>query len=53
MIKNAFYNMLKAFFVLKIITVLPWVFGYVEKKAWQEKAVIFKIFAVTDWTTNN
>ena len=51
MMKNAFYNMWKAFFVLKIITVLPWVFGY--EKAWQEKAVIFKIYAVTDCTTNN
>ena len=29
--ENAFYFMLKAFFVLEIITFLSWGFGYVEE----------------------
>ena len=32
MIKNIFYFMLKAFFVLEIFTFLSWFFGYVEKR---------------------
>ena len=33
-IKNAFYSILKALFVLKIFKFLSWVFRYVEKTAW-------------------
>ena len=53
MMKNAFYFILKTFFVLEIFTFLSWLFGYVEK--WFDKKVIanFKIFDVTDWTANN
>ena len=33
MMKNAFYFILKPFFVLKIFKFLPWPFGHVEKMA--------------------
>ena len=33
MIKNAFYFMLKALFVLKIFKLLSWLFGQMEKMA--------------------
>ena len=36
MMKNAFYFILKAFFVLKIFRFLSWLFGHVEKTAWLE-----------------
>ena len=45
--------MLKALFVLEIFTFLSWLFGYVEKRLGKEVKVNFKIFDVTDWTTNN
>ena len=51
--KNAFYFMLKALFVLKIFTFLPLLFGYVEKQLDKKARVNFKIYDVTDWTTNN
>ena len=51
--KNAFYFMLKALFVLEIFTSLSRHFGYVEKRLDKKAMVNFKIFDVTDWTTNN
>ena len=33
MMKNAFYFILKALFVVKILKLLSWFFGYVEKTA--------------------
>ena len=36
-IKNAFYFILKALFVLKIFKFLSWLFGHVEKSAWLER----------------
>ena len=53
MMKNAFYFMLKALFVLEIFTFLSWLFGYVEKRLDKKAMVNFKIYDVTDWTTNN
>ena len=50
--KNAFYFILKALFVLDIFTFLSWVFGYVEKRLDKKAMVNFKIYDVTDWTTN-
>ena len=47
--KNAFYFMLKALFVLEIFTL----FGYVEKRLDKKVDVNFKIYDVTDWATNN
>ena len=37
MMKNAFYFILKAFFVLKIFKFLSWLFGHVGKTAWFEE----------------
>ena len=34
MMKNAFYFILKSFFILKIFNFLSWLFGHVEKPAW-------------------
>ena len=36
MVKNAFYFILKALFILKIFKFLPWLFGHIEKTAWLE-----------------
>ena len=47
--KNAFYLMLKALFVLEIFTL----FGYVEKRLDNKADVNYKIYDVTDWATNN
>ena len=35
-VKNAFYFILKALFILKIFKFLSWLFGHVEKTAWLE-----------------
>ena len=51
--KNAFYFMLKALFVLEIFKFFFWCFGYVEKRLHKKAKVNFKIYDVTDWTTNN
>ena len=37
MMKNVFYFMLKALFVLKIFKFLSWLFEHVEKTAWLER----------------
>ena len=37
MMKNAFYFILKALFVLKIFKFLSWLFGHVERTAWLER----------------
>ena len=37
MVKNAFYFILKALFVLKIFKFLSWLFSHVEKTAWLER----------------
>ena len=52
MMKNAFYFILKALFVLKIFKFSFWRFGHVEDTAWLEK-VNFKIHDVITWLTNN
>ena len=46
MVKNAFDFILKALFVLKIYKLLSWLFGYIEKAAWLEKAN-FEIYDAT------
>ena len=52
--KNAFCFTLKAIFVLKIFTFLSCLFGYVEKRLDNNKAMVnFKIYDVTDWIKNN
>ena len=51
--KNAFYFVLKALSFSEIFTLLSWLFGYVEKQLDEKVMVNFKIYDVTDWTTNN
>ena len=45
--------MLKALFIFEIFTFLPWLFAYVEKRLDEKAKINFKIYDVTDWTTNN
>ena len=51
--KNAFYFKSKALFDLEIFTFLSCLFGYTEKRLDKKAMVIFKIYDVTDWITNN
>ena len=52
MMKDAFYFILIAFFVLKIF--LSWLVGYVEKTTWLERYnVNFETDDITAWLTNN
>ena len=51
--RNAFYFLLKALFILEIFTFLFCLFGYVEKRLDKKTMVDFKIYDVTDWKTNN
>ena len=37
MMKNAFYFILKALFVLKVFKFLSWFFGHVGKTTWSER----------------
>ena len=53
MMKNIFYFILKALFVLKIFKFLSWLFGHVEKKTWLETSVNFEIHDVTAWLRKN
>ena len=53
MIKNVFYFILEAFFILEIFRFLSWLFGFVEKGLDKKVKVSFNIYDVTDWTTNN
>ena len=50
--KNSLYFMLKALFILYIFTFLSWLFGYVEKRFSNKAMVNFKIYDITNWTTN-
>ena len=51
--KNDFYFMLKALFVLEIFTFLFRFFGYVKKRLDKKAMVGFKIYGVTEQTANN
>ena len=50
--KNAFYFVSKALFVLDIFTFLSWFFGYIVRRLDNKTMVNFKIYDVTDWTTS-
>ena len=53
MMKNVFYFMLKALFVLEF-TFLFWLFGYVERQLDKKRLMVnFKIYDFTEWTANN
>ena len=45
--------MLKALFIFEVFTFLFWFFGYIEKRLDKKAIINFKIYDVTDWTTNN
>ena len=45
--------MLKAIFILEILTFLYWHFGYIAKRLDKKTMVNFKSYDVTNWTTNN
>ena len=51
MMKNAFYFILKALFVLKIFTFLSLLFGHVEKRIDKKDKVNFKFYDVASWLT--
>ena len=53
MIKNAFYFILKALFVFKILKFLSPRFVMYEKQLDQKEKVYFKIDDVATWFTNN
>ena len=40
--KNVFYFILKALFVLKVFKFLSWLFGHVKKTTWLERSGIWK-----------
>ena len=52
MMENDFYFMLKAFFALEIFPFLSWLFVFVEKRIDKKIKGSFKIYEITDWTTN-
>ena len=51
--KKALCFMLKALIVREVFTFLPWFLDYVEKRHEKKVVVNFKIYDVTNWTTNN
>ena len=51
--KNVFYFMLKAPFLFKIFTFLPWLFGPAGKQLDKKAKINFKINDFTDWITDN
>ena len=51
--KNAFYFMLKAYFVLEIFKFFSQLFGYMKTWLDEKAKVNFKIYDVTGCTTNN
>ena len=54
MMKNAFYFMSKAVFVLDIfVPFLSWHFGFIEKRLDKKAIINSKIYDITDWETNN
>ena len=53
MMKNAFYFMSKAHFVLKIFKFLSCLFSHVAKQLDKKDKVNFKFYDVTAWLINN
>ena len=53
MMRNTFYFMLKALYVLEIFTLLSQRFGYVENQFDKKVKVNFEIYDVTEWETEN
>ena len=53
MMRNTFYFMLKALYVLEIFSLLSQRFGYVENQFDKKVKVNFEIYDVTEWETEN
>ena len=53
MIKNVFYFILKALFVLKVFKFLSWLSGHVEEQLDYKDKVNFKIYDFATWLTYN
>ena len=53
MMKNVFYFMLKALFILKILKFLSWLFGHFGKWFDEKVEVNLKMYDNTDWKANN
>ena len=53
MMKIFFHFMLKAFFILKILTFLSWLFGDIGKRFDQKAKINFKIYYATGWAASN
>ena len=54
MMKNDFYFMLKALFILKIFKFLScFFFDYIRKRVYKKAKADFKICDATSWTTNS
>ena len=51
--KNAFYFISKAIFVLKMFKFLSWQFGHVAKRLDKKGKVNVKFYDVTAWLKNN
>ena len=51
--KNAFYFISKAIFVLKLFTFLSWLLGHVAKRLDMKDKVNLKFYDVTAWLTND
>ena len=53
MVKNGFYFIIKALFILKVFKFLSLIFGHVEKQFDKETKFNFELYGVTDWKKNN
>ena len=53
MMKNTFYFMLEAFFVIEIFSFLSQLLRYVEKRLYKVDIVNYKIYGITGCTENN
>ena len=51
--KNTFYVVLKALFVLEIFAFLSLHFGYIERQLDKKAMLNFNFYDVAKWTTNN
>ena len=52
-IKNVFYFISKALFVLEIFKLSSWLFGHVAKRLDKKDKVNFRFYGITAWLTNN
>ena len=53
MMKNAFYFILKALFMLKIFKFLSRLLGHVKERFDSKDKVNFKLYDITTWLRNN